>query len=198
LADIRAGDAFLSEVFHAVSSGPLWDKTVLVVNYDEWGGFFEHVPPRRVTAGVPIGTSPSSGPDTDLDAEGRTLTGLRVPCIVASPFTRGSPARPSVDHGFFDHTSVLKLIEWRWGLDPLSARDASTAPTDPDNLATALEFARPDPSVPALPRLAPFLSAGCPATLPGLGTPSVGAPHPHGAGDTWAGLRTLATRAGWT
>jgi phospholipase C len=52
LADIRAGDAFLSQVFHAVATGPGWDKTVLVINYDEWGGFFEHVPPHRITAGV--------------------------------------------------------------------------------------------------------------------------------------------------
>ena len=47
LADIRAGDAFLSQVFHAVASGPGWDKTVLVINYDEWGGFFDHVAPPR-------------------------------------------------------------------------------------------------------------------------------------------------------
>ena len=214
LADIRAGDAFLSEIFHAVSSGPGWDRTVLVVNYDEWGGFFEHVPPRRVTAGVPIGASPSSGSDTDLDPAGRTLTGLRVPCIVASPFTRGVPRDPSVDHGFFDHTSVLKMIEWRWGLAPLTQRDASHAGTDPTNLATALDFARPDPTVPALPRLAPFVSAGCLATLPDLSTPvldtsAVRAPAASVSGATsavgtdsdsatWAELRTLARQWGWT
>ncbi len=64
LADIRAGDAFLSQVFHAVSTGPGWHKTVLVINYDEWGGFFDHVPPRRITAGIPgipVGTNPASG-----------------------------------------------------------------------------------------------------------------------------------------
>ena len=126
LADIRAGDAFLSEVFHAVANGPGWDKTVLVINYDEWGGFFDHVTPPRVTAGVAVGASPATGIDTDLNAKGQVLTGLRVPCIIASPFTRATSPLTAVSHHFYDHTSVLKLIEWRWGLKPLSRRDAST------------------------------------------------------------------------
>ena len=88
LADIRAGDAFLSQVFHAVASGPGWDKTVLVINYDEWGGFFDHVMPHRVTAGVPVGASPTTGVDTDLNARGEVLSGFRVPCIIVSPFSR--------------------------------------------------------------------------------------------------------------
>ena len=96
LADLRAGDAFLSEIFHALATGPQWSSTVLIINYDEWGGFFEHVVPGRVTAGVPIGASPSTGVDTDLDSEGRTLLGFRVPCIIASPFTKGHPEHHTV------------------------------------------------------------------------------------------------------
>jgi phospholipase C len=49
----------------------------------------------------------------------------------------------------FDHTSVLKLIEWRWGLDPLTARDASN---DINNLACVLNFTSPDATVPVLPQ----------------------------------------------
>jgi len=49
-ADLRAGEAFLGQVFQAVSSGPGWAKTVLVVTRDEWGGFFEHVVPPRAIA----------------------------------------------------------------------------------------------------------------------------------------------------
>jgi phospholipase C len=202
LADIRAGDAFLSEVFHAVSSGPQWDRTVLVVNYDEWGGFFDHVVPPRVTAAVPVGASPGSGVDTDLDRAGRVLAGFRVPCIVASPFTKGTPARPSVTHGLYDHTSVLQMIEWRWGLKPLTQRDASSLSTDPGNLARALRFGRPDPTVPALPSLAPFVSAGCVASVPGGSAP---APTPSAAPttstsserDTWAALKASPLMAGW-
>jgi phospholipase C len=161
LADIRAGDAFLSEAFHAVASGPGWDKTVFIVNYDEWGGFFDHVAPPRVTAGVPVGASPSSGVDTDLNAKGQVLTGFRVPCIIASPFTRATSAQTAVSHNLYDHTSVLKLIEWRWGLTPLAQRDASTSPHDPGNLATALNFSRPVTKVAKLPTLAAFTPVAC-------------------------------------
>jgi len=77
------------------------------------GGFFDHVPPRRVTPGIPAGAQPSSGVDTDLNAQGKVLSGFRVPCIVVSPFTQigGSRGGVAVNHNFYDHTSVLKLIE---------------------------------------------------------------------------------------
>jgi phospholipase C len=205
LADLRAGDAFLSEVFHALSSGPAWDRTVLVVNYDEWGGFFDHVVPPRITAAVPLGASPTSGVDTDLDRAGRVLAGFRVPCIVASPFTKGNPAHPTVARGRYDHTSVLKLIEWRWGLHPLTQRDASTLSTDPGNLAAALHFGRPNAKVPALPDLAPFVTAGCVASVPGAGgspAPTPSAPATAASSvpadrDTWAALKSAARGTGW-
>lgn len=44
-ADIRNGEVFLNSVYAAVTSCPVWQNTVLVINFDEWGGFFEHVPP---------------------------------------------------------------------------------------------------------------------------------------------------------
>jgi phospholipase C len=63
----------------------------------------------------------------------------------------------------FDHTSVLKLIEWRWGLVPLSPRDAST---DVNNLAYALDFSHPVATVPSLPEpQAPLVAAPCLQTL---------------------------------
>ena len=137
-ADVARGDAFLAGVFHALAEGPGWPGTVLVVNYDEWGGFFDHVPPPRRVA-------PN---DVDPDVEdGKSLLGFRVPCIVASPFSRGRWLAPRISRLTYDHTSVLKLIEWRHGLLPLTARDA-TMP----NLAWTLDFRDPDPSVPDLPR----------------------------------------------
>jgi phospholipase C len=91
---------------------------------------------------------------------------------VVSPFTRtdhataASPGHAApVAKGFFDHTSVLKLIQWRWGLQPLSQRDASTRPTDPGNLATVLNFTKPDVSVPPLPKLAAFTPIACAAPV---------------------------------
>jgi phospholipase C len=201
LADLRAGDAFLSQIFHALASGPGWSKTVLVINYDEWGGFFEHVRPPRVTAGVPVGTDPHLGVDTDLDGKGRTLTGFRVPCIVASPFTR----RALVSHHLFDHTSVLKLVEWRWALAPLSQRDASDRKVDPRNLAHALDFSRPDARVPKqIPVLPPFDPTACATPAAPPTAPSGAASHGHSrtvpdvAGrEDWIALRRIATAHGW-
>src|SRR5262249_32957400 len=115
-------------------------NTVLVVNYDEWGGFFDHVDPPRAAAAN----------DTDPDlVDGKALLGFRVPTVIASPFSRGNPDDPRVGHSVFDHTSVLKLIEWRWGLPPLTARDASS---DVGNLVDALDFHTPVTEVPDLPR----------------------------------------------
>ncbi len=149
-ADIREGDLFLCETFEAVANGPKWANTVFIVNFDEWGGFFEHVAPPRATA--------ANNVDTDL-VNGKALLGLRVPTVVASPFSRGNLADPRVSALVFDHTSVLKLIEWRWGLAPLTPRDASD---DVLNLAYALDFSQPDAVVPSLPKpQAPLVAVPC-------------------------------------
>ena len=124
-ADVRNGQTFLNEVYRAVTSSPAWPNTVLVINYDEWGGFFDHVPPTA--APIP--------PADELAGNDDGLRGFRTPCLVVSPFAR----REFVSHRLFDHTSVLKMIEWRWGLDPLTVRDASA-----NNLAEALQFIAPD------------------------------------------------------
>jgi phospholipase C len=74
--------------------------------------------------------------DPDL-VEGKALLGFRVPTVIVSPFSVGHPRRPRVNSFVYDHTSILKMIEWRWGLDSLTARDASD---DIQNLALALEL----------------------------------------------------------
>lgn len=146
-ADIRNGDAFLAAVFHAVAGGPTWDKTCLIISFDEWGGFFEHVAPPRVTAPNHV--------DSD-EVTGRVLLGFRVPTVVVSPFTRNAAGTPEVNHTVFDHTSVLKLIEWRWGVPPLTARDASPLI---GNFLTALNFSAPNASVPTVPLPRPVIAA---------------------------------------
>src|SRR4030095_7947403 len=99
---------------------PAWSSTVLVFNYDEWGGFFDHVPPPA--APIPPGER----------ALGNTaaLRGFRVPCLIVSPF-----ATESISSVVFDHCSILRMIEWRFGLPPLTVRDAQA-----NNLAEALDF----------------------------------------------------------
>lgn len=118
LADIRVGQAFVSTVYRALLASPLWDRTLLVVNYDEWGGFFDHV-------------RPTPAPDNNPRF---ALRGFRVPAMLIGPRVR----RGLVAHGEYDHASVLKLIEWRFGLPPLTRRDAAAA-----NLAEVLDFTRP-------------------------------------------------------
>lgn len=113
-----------------------------MINSDEWGGFFDHVVPPRVIAPNTV--------DTDL-VNGQALLGCRVPTVIVSPFARGNPAKPRINSLLFDHTSVLKLIEWRFGLAPLTARDASD---EVANLASTLNFSSPDTSMPDLPVIA--------------------------------------------
>jgi phospholipase C len=176
-ADIRAGDAFLSTVFQALAGGPGWPGTVLVITYDEWGGFFDHVPPPRVIAPNEV--------DTDI-VDGKVLLGFRVPVVVASPFTRGDPAFPRVSHARFDHTSVLKLIEWRFGLEPLGARDASR---EVGNLASVLRLGQPRPEVPPLPAPGPPRPRFC--------DEGEGPRHEQDADDTWAPLLASGMLEGW-
>jgi phospholipase C len=141
-SDMRMGEIFLRDVVTTLANGPNWANTVLVINRDEWGGFFDHVAPPRVIA-------PNSV-DKDL-VDGKALLGCRLPTLVVSPFARGNPAKPRINSLLYDHTSVLKLIEWRWSLHPLTARDASD---EVANLALALDLEGPDTSVPALPAIA--------------------------------------------
>jgi phospholipase C len=141
-ADMRNGEIFLRNVITTLAASPHWKSTVLVINRDEWGGFFDHVAPPRVIAPNAV--------DTDL-VDGNALLGCRVPTLIVSPFSRGNPASPRINSMLYDHTSVLKLIEWRWGLEPLTARDASD---EVANLASALNFSVQDASVPALPMIA--------------------------------------------
>jgi phospholipase C len=137
-SDIRNGDAFLAQVYHAVATGPDWNSTVLVMNYDEWGGFFDHVAPLRAVA--------PNNTDTDL-VDGKALLGIRCPCIVASPWTVGAPSSPTVSHMVFDHTSVLKMIESVFNVEPLAARETSN---DVGNLLSVIPTASAAPA-PSLP-----------------------------------------------
>jgi phospholipase C len=137
-SDVRNGDAFLAKTFKAVSNSPNWPNTVMIVNFDEWGGFYDHVPPPRALAPNDV--------DPDL-VDGKALLGCRVPCIVASPWTLGDPANPRVVHKVFDHTSVLKMIESIWNVPPVAARETSN---DVGDLLEVLSDTY-QPAVPSLP-----------------------------------------------
>lgn len=129
--DVRNGDAFLSRVYDAVTRGPEWKSSLLVITFDEWGGFFDHVPP-------PV------APFTQIERQAGMedgLRGFRVPTILVSPFVR----RGFVSSRIYDHASVLKLIETRWGLEPLTVRDAEA-----NDMMAELDIGSPDFSAPVI------------------------------------------------
>ena len=100
LADIRAGQAFLRNVFKAFAQSPQWQRGAFIATYDEWGGWFDHVPP-------PHFPDDRANADDLLDF---SQAGFRVPTVLASPF-----ARPGmVDDRTYDHTSILRFLEWRF------------------------------------------------------------------------------------
>jgi len=93
-----------------VRNGPDWKNTAIIITYDENGGFWDHVAPPVVDRWGP---------------------GTRVPTLIISPFSRGG----HIDHTFYETTSILALIERRWGLTPLSTRDAKA-----NDLTNAFDF----------------------------------------------------------
>jgi hypothetical protein len=111
-ADVRDGQDLVESVVDAVVAGPQWDSTLLLVVYDEHGGFYDHVPPSpaaRVSADLPVDTH-----------------GVRVPAFVISPWVPGGtvfghdgpgPTPPGPHQRadlHFDHTSILKTIVRRF------------------------------------------------------------------------------------
>ncbi len=116
--DVQLGEAFTASVVHAVMGSPAWPRTVLIIVYDEHGGYYDHVPPPPA---VPPDDVP---PDIHVPPDqpgGYDRYGFRVPCIVVSPFARAG----HVSHQVYDHTSVLATIERKWNLPPLTRRDAA-------------------------------------------------------------------------
>lgn len=149
------GAAFVDAALQALFAHPsVWRKTVFVLNYDEPNCYFDHVRPPL----PPAGTA-----DEFVGGEPIGL-GLRVPCVVCSPFSRGG----YVCSRTYDHTSVIRLLERRFGVrEPnISAWRRRTV----DNLLTALDLERPDYSIPTLPATAPLVAASqyaCAHHLPG-------------------------------
>ncbi|MBV9207490.1 MAG: hypothetical protein JO037_19300 [Actinobacteria bacterium] len=159
--DIARGESFAAEVINRVMHGPGWPHTLLIWLYDEHGGYYDHVPP-------PEAVTPDDVPAhcwvLDLPSWLRTVLGpfaggvlsrlraidegphdygrygFRVPAVIVSPY-----ARPDyVSRTTLDHTSVLKLIEQKWNLPPLTRRDAAaTAPLDALDLDGEPAFATP-------------------------------------------------------
>ena len=95
---VGAGDRWIGDMVKAIMASRYWSRVAVVITYDEGGGWFDHVPPPVVD---------------------RFGLGTRVPALIVSPYAK----RGIVAHSQYDHASILKFIEWRFGLEPLTERD---------------------------------------------------------------------------
>ncbi len=112
-ANVASGEHHTREIIRMIERSSLWKDTVIIVTYDENGGLWDHVAPPKIDRWGP---------------------GTRIPALVISPFAK----KGFVDHTQYDTTSILKLIETRYGLAPLSSRDAAAA-----DMTHALELQSP-------------------------------------------------------
>lgn len=111
-SDMMRGEALLAQVYNAIRGNQaLWEKTLLVVLYDEHGGFYDHVFPPACVA-----------PDDHTDEYRFNQLGLRVPAVLISPWLESQ-----VISDVFDHTSLLRYVSDMWGLGELGARTAAAS-----------------------------------------------------------------------
>jgi phospholipase C len=122
-ADPIAGEQRLKEIYDAISSGPGWEQTVLVITFDEHGGIYDHVPPPRAV---------NPWPNDEIDGFRFDVLGPRVPTIVVSPYIERQTVFRSGGPVAYEHTSILStLLQWfgvpkaRWGLGERTARAPS-------------------------------------------------------------------------
>ena len=154
------GGVAVAQVLDTLISNPaVWEKTALVISYDENGGFFDHVPPPVAPAGTPgeylTANPPVSALGDAQGIEGPIGLGYRVPCLVISPYSKGG----LLYSGVLDHTSQLRLIEKRFGTTvPNLSAWRRTAVGD---MTRAFDFARPPDftATQVTPILDPYLAA---------------------------------------
>jgi phospholipase C len=99
---ILASERYAADLVKLIEDSPLWKDSLIIVTYDENGGLWDHVAPPK---------------------KDRWGPGSRVPTLIISPFAKTG----FIDHTEYDTTSILKLIEARYGLAPLGERDAAAA-----------------------------------------------------------------------
>lgn len=142
----QAGAAKAAQVINALLNSAAWKSSVFIHTYDEYGGLFDHVPIQSAPAPDNIAPICTPGFDAQCLPGDFAHTGFRIPLIVISPWVKAH----FVSHTVRDTTSILKLIETRFGLSPLTARDAWA-----DDMVEFFDFTNPawqtPPSLPAQP-----------------------------------------------
>ncbi|HEV8014265.1 MAG TPA: alkaline phosphatase family protein [Stellaceae bacterium] len=156
LDGVTPGEALIKSTYEAIRNSPHWNTSLLVVTWDEHGGFYDHVAPP---AAVPPG---DTTPGAKYNRYGFTFAqhGVRVPAVVASPLI---PAG-IIDHRLYDHSSIPATITAAFGLPPLTARDKAA-----NNLLPLLSLTSPRTDAPtalpapATPAAAPLVAQQVPA-----------------------------------
>ena len=166
--DVSVGQAFMADIVKSFMDSSQYARGAMFIVYDEWGGFFDHVAPPRVR---------DLRNHHDINKDFGQM-GFRIPALVISPYAR----RGHVSHTVFGFESILKMIEYRFGLDPLTRRDQHA-----NNIALAFDWESP-------PRLSakPFEDSGLPAPDEVVANRDHGAPCPP----TAPGATAVAHQAG--
>jgi phospholipase C len=144
--NMALGEAFMAQIINAAGHSPSWSKTLLILNYDEWGGYYDHVVPPPALR--PDNILPILAP-SELMYEGFQRYGFRVPSVVVSPYAKQN----YVSHVLHDHTSVLAFLERKFNLPALTLRDANA--NDLTDFLDLDALARQEPTFPTFPNLVP-------------------------------------------
>ncbi len=114
--DVYGGENLIKKVYEAIRNSPVWDTSLLIITYDEHGGFYDSVKPGKAIA--PADNSPATYNQNGFDF---TQYGVRVPAVIISPLI----AKGTVDHAIYDHSSVPSTLEHLFGIGSLTKRDAN-------------------------------------------------------------------------
>jgi phospholipase C len=162
LDDVTRGEQLIKATYEAIRNSPVWNDSLLIVTWDEHGGFFDHLPPPAAIA--PGDTTPGG----DHNDYGFTFEqyGPRVPAVVISPLI----PRNLIDHRLYDHSSIPALVESCFGLPPLTRRDAASNQLLP---LASLDAARPDAPTTLPPAMQSGIGGCDPPSLPSVSTQSM-------------------------
>ncbi len=164
-ASSLGGEQVMNELLGYLFANPkVWAKTVVFITYDENGGFFDHVAPPVPEPGTQGEFLTGQLPATAKGIAGPIGLGFRVPMIVVSPFSKGG----YVCSDTFDHTSTLRFLETRFGVEVPNLSDWRRSVTG--DLTATLDLANPDYTVPSLPTPASTLPANEDPNLCSLNT----------------------------
>jgi phospholipase C len=186
--DVNAGESFLHAIWSAVSTSPAWNRTLLLITYDEHGGCYDHRLPPAGAAAPDRGSSPGD--------QGFAFTrfGVRVPAVLVSPCIAPGTVFRSDTKAPYDHTSILATLRDWLGIGPASMLPSARIGAAP-TLAQVLTLETPRTDLPAIS--APAMSiVPTPLTTPpnDLQKSLVSGAARRAGLDPVAALRSIATR----